>query len=114
MVVPSTVVKPWGWEYIWALATGKYAGKILHVNPQSALSWQYHIQKTETLMLLFGKAFLRLDDSDEVEMLPNCPFHIEPGQRHQITTRNESADIVEVSTTELDDVVRLADQYGRV
>jgi len=39
--------------------------------------------------------------------------HIRPGQRHRMTAV-EDTDIFEVSTPEIDDVVRLEDRYGRV
>ncbi|MEZ4402110.1 MAG: cupin domain-containing protein [Kofleriaceae bacterium] len=112
----STVVpKPWGHELIWA-KTERYVGKILHVKAGEALSLQYHRVKDETIMVLAGKLrFEHYLDGDEVtvtELGPRQPFHIAPGRRHRMVAV-EDTDIVEVSTPELDDVVRLEDRYGR-
>jgi mannose-6-phosphate isomerase-like protein (cupin superfamily) len=111
-----TVDKPWGHELIWA-HTDRYVGKILHVKKGHSLSLQYHEKKDETIMVLAGKmAFEHYGDGEAprtVELGPRQPFHITPGLRHRMTAL-EDCDIVEVSTTELDDVVRLEDKYGRV
>jgi mannose-6-phosphate isomerase-like protein (cupin superfamily) len=111
-----TVDKPWGNELIWA-TTDRYVGKILHVKKGHSLSLQYHVKKDETIMVLSGKmAFEHYFDGQPpaiVELGPRQPFHITPGMRHRMTAL-EDCDIVEVSTTELDDVVRLEDRYGRV
>lgn len=109
------VEKPWGNELIWA-ETERYVGKILHVKKGHALSLQYHVKKDETVMVLSGKmAFTHYFENEEprtVELGPREPFHITPGLRHRMVAV-EDTDIVEVSTTELDDVVRLEDRYGR-
>jgi mannose-6-phosphate isomerase-like protein (cupin superfamily) len=110
-----TVDKPWGHELVWA-ETERYVGKILHVKAGESLSLQYHRVKDETIMVLSGK--LRFEHFDEggapsvVELAPREPFRIKPGLRHRMTAI-EDTDIVEVSTPELDDVVRLEDRYGR-
>ena len=110
-----TVDKPWGNELIWA-HTDRYVGKILHVKKGHSLSLQYHVKKDETIMVLSGRmAFEHYGEGEEprtVELAPRQPFHITPGLRHRMTAL-EDCDIVEVSTTELDDVVRLEDKYGR-
>jgi mannose-6-phosphate isomerase len=110
-----TVDKPWGNELIWA-ETDRYVGKILHVKKGHALSLQYHVKKDETVMVLSGKmAFTHYFENEEprtIELGPRQPFHITPGLRHRMVAV-EDTDIVEVSTTELDDVVRLEDRYGR-
>jgi mannose-6-phosphate isomerase len=109
------VEKPWGNELIWA-ETERYVGKILHVKKGHALSLQYHVKKDETVMVLSGKlAFEHYFENEEprtVELGPRQPFHVRPGMRHRMVAL-EDTDIVEVSTTELDDVVRLEDRYGR-
>jgi mannose-6-phosphate isomerase len=98
-----TVDKPWGHELIWAV-TDRYVGKILH------------IKKDETVMVLKGKmAFEHYGEGEQpkvTELGPLEPFHVTPLLRHRMTAL-EDTDIVEVSTTELDDVVRLEDKYGR-
>jgi mannose-6-phosphate isomerase len=109
------VDKPWGHELIWA-HTERYVGKILHVKRGEALSLQYHRAKDETIMVLAGR--LRFEHFAEgeppriLELAPGQPFHIPPGLRHRMIAL-EDCDIVEVSTPELDDVVRLEDRYGR-
>ncbi len=110
-----TVEKPWGHELIWA-ETDRYVGKILHIKKGHSLSLQYHRQKDETVMVLTGKmAFEHFSDGEPprtVELGPLVPFHVTPLLRHRMIAL-EDTDVVEVSTTELDDVVRLADAYGR-
>jgi quercetin dioxygenase-like cupin family protein len=110
-----TVDKPWGHELIWAV-TDRYVGKILHIKAGQSLSLQYHVKKDETVMVLRGKmAFTHYQEGQPptvTELLPHQPFHVTPGLRHRMTAI-EDTDVVEVSTTELDDVVRLEDLYGR-
>jgi quercetin dioxygenase-like cupin family protein len=110
-----TVVKPWGHELVWA-ETDRYVGKILHVKAGESLSLQYHEVKDETIMVLSGKIeFEHYGEGEEpgkTVLEPRVPFHITPGLRHRMVAIEDS-DIVEVSTPELDDVVRLEDRYGR-
>lgn len=112
----SIIVKPWGHEQLWAL-TEHYAGKILNVKGGEALSLQYHRVKDETIMVLTGR--LRLEffvDSEapqSLELGPGEPFHIQPELRHRMIALVDTA-VLEVSTPQLDDVVRLEDRYGRV
>ena len=108
------VSKPWGHELIWA-HTQRYAGKILHVNAGQSLSYQYHRFKEETMYLVSGE--IRLEhETDGVRqqtiLLPGEAFDIPVGTKHRVVAIKES-DIFEVSSPELDDVVRLEDQYGR-
>jgi mannose-6-phosphate isomerase-like protein (cupin superfamily) len=112
------VVKPWGYELIWG-HTDKYVGKILHINAGQALSLQYHNIKDETIMVQYGRIQLEYFTASEgvknkhiLDMVPGDSFHIKPGLRHRMIACQD-ADIVEVSTPELDDVVRLEDRYGR-
>jgi mannose-6-phosphate isomerase len=109
------VDKPWGNEFIWA-KTAHYVGKILHVRAGEALSLQYHRVKDETIMVLSGRLRLEffVDGSSPSfrELGPLEPFHIEPGLRHRMVAI-EDTDVLEVSTPELDDVVRIEDRYGR-
>lgn len=112
----TKVDKPWGHELIWA-RTERYVGKILFVRAGEALSLQYHRVKDETIMVLSGRlAFTSFADGEEPvtrELALNEPFHITPGLRHRMVAIDDTH-IVEVSTPELDDVVRLEDRYGRV
>jgi len=111
------VEKPWGYELWWA-RTDRYVGKILHVKRGESLSLQYHNVKDETIMLQSGRLLFETRPTGEegelrkVEMQPGDVFHITPGTLHRMTAI-EDCDIVEVSTPELDDVVRLEDRYGR-
>jgi mannose-6-phosphate isomerase-like protein (cupin superfamily) len=109
------VNKPWGHEFIWA-NTDRYVGKILHINRGEALSLQYHEVKDETIMVLTGRIELEHyaegESPTKTVLGPFEPFHVTPRTRHRMTALDDT-DIVEVSTTELDDVVRLEDRYGR-
>ena len=109
------VDKPWGHELIWA-RTDRYVGKILHVRAGEALSLQYHRMKDETIMVLSGRlSFVYFEEGQEPrtrELGPREPFHVTPGLRHRMIAI-EDTDVLEVSTTELEDVVRLEDRYGR-
>jgi mannose-6-phosphate isomerase len=113
--VSEVVDKPWGHELIWA-RTDRYVGKILHIKAGHALSLQFHRVKDETIMLLSGRMQLTSyrdgEPPREQALGPREPVHIVPGLRHRMVAI-EDCDVVEVSTPELDDVVRLEDRYGR-
>lgn len=113
--LPQRVEKPWGYE-IWYALTDSYAGKILHVDKGHRLSLQYHEQKDETSYLLKGKLLLvkgpSVDELTETEIDEGYVWRNEPGQVHTIEAI-EDADVLEVSTPHLQDVVRLVDNYGR-
>lgn len=104
------VEKPWGYELIWA-HTDKYAGKVLHIEAGHALSLQYHVHKDETIIVQSGTLRLSLGEAEH-ELHPGESAHIAPGTVHRMRAV-ETCDVIEVSTPELDDVVRLEDQYGR-
>ena len=110
------VEKPWGHETIWA-HTERYAGKILHVKAGHALSVQYHDRKDETVYLLSGelKYWVKLGDAAELQdmrLRVGDAFRITPGTIHYMEAVTD-CDVLEASTPELDDVVRLTDRYGR-
>ncbi|MCP4897772.1 MAG: cupin domain-containing protein [bacterium] len=109
------VDKPWGHEEIFA-ETEFYVGKILFVKEGEALSLQFHEKKTETLRVLDGQLNLTTGLDPEklecVELQSGDVFHIEPGRVHRMVGASD-CHILEVSTPELDDVVRLDDRYGR-
>ena len=109
------VEKTWGYELVWA-ETERYVGKILHVRAGEALSLQYHRVKDETIMVLAGRLsfefFADGESPSTRELAPGESFHITPGLRHRMVAIDDTQ-IVEVSTPELDDVVRLQDRYGR-
>jgi mannose-6-phosphate isomerase len=111
----TKVDKPWGHELHWAI-TERYVGKVLHVKAGHALSLQYHNIKDETIFLWKGKMLFEIGQADSLEkreMLPGESVHITPLTVHRMTAI-EDCDIFEVSTPELDDVVRLDDRYGRI
>jgi mannose-6-phosphate isomerase len=109
-----TVPKPWGHETIWA-HSNRYVGKILHINAGHALSVQYHNRKDETVHLLSGELIYRVrlgDQLEDVVLTRGQSFRITPGTVHQMEAVTD-CDVLEASTNELDDVVRLEDRYGR-
>ncbi len=109
------VDKPWGHELILA-HTDRYAGKILSVEPGEALSLQYHEAKDETLYLLSGDCELVVEEGEGLvarRLAPGEAYHLPPGTRHRLIAGERGCDLIEVSTPELDDVVRLEDRYGR-
>jgi mannose-6-phosphate isomerase-like protein (cupin superfamily) len=112
----SRVEKPWGYELHWA-KTERYVGKILHINAGHALSLQYHNRKDETIFLQSGKMLFEIGERDGAlarrEMKPGDSVHVTPLTVHRMTAL-EDCDVLEVSTPELDDVVRIEDRYGRV
>ena len=112
----SRIDKPWGYEIRWAI-TDRYLGKIIHVNKGEALSLQYHERKDEWLLLTKGEVDIEIGSTDrdlkKVRMRPGDSVHLPPGTRHRVTAVEDS-DIYEVSTADMDDVVRLEDRYGRV
>jgi mannose-6-phosphate isomerase-like protein (cupin superfamily) len=108
------VPKPWGYELIFA-KTDRYVGKILHIRRGESLSLQYHEVKEETLYVVQGQLKLTIEvngDRREVSLHKGQAFHIAPRTIHRMEAI-EDTDIAEVSTPELDDVVRLEDRYGR-
>ncbi|MGH7576970.1 MAG: cupin domain-containing protein [Longimicrobiales bacterium] len=115
-VTPQRVEKPWGYELIWA-NTDRYVGKVLHVNAGHALSLQYHERKDETIHLLSGRmrfwAGASVDELDEVALEAGESYRVRPGTVHRMEALTD-VDILEASTPDLDDVVRLEDRYGRV
>lgn len=108
------VEKPWGYELHWAI-TDRYVGKLIHINAGHALSLQYHNLKDETVFLQSGKLLYEIDVNgslQKIEMQPGEAIHVSPTTIHRMTAI-EDCDVFEVSTPELNDVVRLEDRYGR-
>jgi mannose-6-phosphate isomerase len=113
--LPVRIDKPWGYEIWWAW-TDQYVGKILHVDAGHKLSVQYHEHKDETSYVLRGRLTLFKGESaealTETEVSEGSQWRNLPGEIHTIEAI-EDADVLEVSTPHLDDVVRLSDSYGR-
>jgi mannose-6-phosphate isomerase len=113
---PRRVEKPWGWELIWAHAEA-YVGKILFVRAGHSLSLQFHREKDEAWYVQSGRAKLELGDSGDAVLnaeviAAGACFRFRPGTVHRVTALEDTT-IIEVSTPQLDDVVRLEDAYGR-
>jgi mannose-6-phosphate isomerase-like protein (cupin superfamily) len=115
-VEPTKADKPWGHELIWAL-TDDYCGKLLFVKAGESMSLQFHREKDESWLIHSGRAELemgrpgqKLPASEVVG--PGTAFRIRPGTVHRVKALEDTT-ILEVSTPQLDDVVRLEDRYGR-
>lgn len=113
---PTRVDKPWGYELIWAL-TDDYCGKLLFVKAGEALSLQFHKVKDESWYVLEGRAELELgapgQSALDTEVIrPGLAYRFRPGTVHRVRAIEDTS-ILEVSTPQLDDVVRLEDLYGR-
>lgn len=112
---PRRVPKPWGEELIWAL-TDRYCGKILTIETGRRLSLQYHERKDEAILVTSGRLRLHLEGYDGTmttrELGPGEGAHVAVGRRHRYEAI-ERVELVEVSTPELDDVVRVEDDFGR-
>jgi mannose-6-phosphate isomerase-like protein (cupin superfamily) len=108
------VQKPWGHETIWA-HTDRYVGKVLHIKAGHALSVQYHNRKDETIHLLAGEMIYRVQENGvltDMRLRAGESYRNEPGVIHQMEAVTD-CDVLEASTPDLDDVVRLSDRYGR-
>jgi len=108
------VQKPWGHETIWA-HTDRYVGKVLHIKAGHTLSVQYHNRKDETIHLLAGEMIYRVQQEGvltDMRLRAGESFRNEPGTIHQMEAVTD-CDVLEASTPDLDDVVRLRDRYGR-
>ena len=110
----TRVEKPWGYEVHWA-KTDRYVGKIIHIDKGHALSLQYHNVKDETIYLLAGRLLFEMQVEGALaarELRPGEAVHVTPKTVHRMTAI-EDCDVLEASTPELTDVVRLEDRYGR-
>ena len=115
-VEPKRVDKPWGYELIWAL-TDKYCGKLLFVRAGEELSLQFHNVKDESWLVHEGRAELELARAGEAVTVreivgPGAAFRFEPGTVHRLRALEDTT-VLEVSTPDIGDVVRLEDRYGR-
>jgi len=110
------VEKPWGFELIWA-HTDRYVGKLIVIEPGKRLSLQYHRLKDESVLVIRGTLRLHLEnDAGEIaihDLGPGEHRRVPVGRKHRFEALGERVEVVEVSTTELDDVVRLSDDFGR-
>jgi mannose-6-phosphate isomerase len=109
------VEKPWGNELIWVL-TDRYCGKVITIETGRRLSLQYHDRKDEAILVLAGRLRLHIEDDAGAmttrDMGPGESAHVPVGRRHRFESV-ERVELVEVSTPELDDVIRVEDDFGR-
>lgn len=109
------IEKPWGRE-IWVAHTERYALKIIEFKNGSRSSLQYHNQKSEHIYLDSGKVKLEYEDDSgnmrDTVFTPGSVMEMKPGKKHRVTALEDSR-FIEVSTPELDDVVRVEDDFGR-
>jgi mannose-6-phosphate isomerase len=114
--VARRVPKPWGYELIWA-QTDRYIGKTMHIERGHQLSYQYHEHKDETICVLRGLLDLLVEtpggDRSVFRLAPGQSYRIAPHVRHRLTAI-ETCDVLEASSPEANDIVRLEDRYGRV
>jgi hypothetical protein len=116
----NLIHKPWGHERIIA-KTDAYVVKEIYVKPNSRLSLQYHEKKTETMFLVDGEGYIEQDISDinsdweyaQVALVKLVPKYIPPLMRHRLFTKDKDCLVVEISSTELEDICRVEDDYGR-
>jgi mannose-6-phosphate isomerase-like protein (cupin superfamily) len=109
------VPKPWGSELIWA-HTEDYVGKVLNIDSGKRLSLQYHQDKVETILVVAGRLLLHFGESADAietkELEVGDHFHVPARLVHRFEALEDTR-LVEVSTPELDDVVRVSDDFGR-
>ncbi len=111
------VEKPWGHELIWA-NSDRIAGKVLSITKGHRLSLQYHEKKEEAIYVMSGNLYLtttnKSGDNIETVLTVGESYHIYPGDIHRFEAREDDVVLVEVSTPELKDVIRVEDDYKRV
>jgi mannose-6-phosphate isomerase len=111
----STEVKPWGWQKIWAYADN-YVGKILHINPGQRCSLKYHDSRDKTIHVLSGVLMIYLNEFQvEHTLSAGMSVRIVPKTIHRFEAppNGEPVVLLESSTPELNDVIRLEDDYDR-
>ena len=110
------VDKPWGHELIWAHAE-RYVGKVILIRAGRRLSLQRHVVKDESILVLRGHLRLHLEGADGLvhvsELAPGEACHVPTGAVHRYEATTEDVELIEVSTPELDDVIRMEDDFGR-
>jgi mannose-6-phosphate isomerase len=109
------VDKPWGHELIWA-HTDRYVGKLLVIERGRRLSLQRHEVKDEAIYVVAGRLRLTLEDDQGIvrteDLGPGDHRHVPAGRVHRYEAIDH-CEVMEVSTPELDDVIRLEDDFGR-
>jgi mannose-6-phosphate isomerase len=109
------IEKPWGYELVYA-STDRYCGKVIFIKGGEELSLQFHREKDETIFVQSGRVEFQIGDPgkavDTEVVGPGRSFHLQPGTVHRLRALEDTV-VLEVSTPDLDDVVRLEDRYGR-
>ena len=110
----TKIDKPWGFEKIWATSnrSNGYVGKIIHINIGHRLSLQKHLKKEESIIVIDGELEIILENG-VIFLNEGESYHILPETIHRFCAVNGSCTLIEVSTKELDDVIRIEDDYGR-
>ncbi len=108
---PKKVLKPWGWEF-WFAHGSAYAGKLIFIKKGHRLSKQYHRFKHETIYSDQGTWVLEIGGRKR-RMAPGQAAVITPGTIHRFTSPIEDVRLIEVSTHQMNDVIRIEDDYGR-
>ena len=115
IVNQKKINKPWGHEIIWSQCE-KFVGKILYIKKEHKLSRQYHVKKEETILVLSGKLLLEIGKDKNIKNIilnEGESYHIIPGSVHRFSADFGNVKLAEVSTPEIDDVVRIEDEYNR-
>ncbi len=115
IVEQKKIDKPWGHELIWSHCN-KFVGKLLYINRGHKLSRQYHVEKEETIFVLTGTLLLEVgmgESLKQINLKKGQSFHVTPSTIHRFCAPYGDVELAEVSTPELDDVVRLEDDYSR-
>src|SRR5689334_2954550 len=111
----QTVKKPWG-EELWLELNERYCYKRIAISAGKRTSLQYHRAKLETNYIVDGQAEVWLGDEQGVVQKRRAGkgdfFTVVPLQKHRIVALTDVV-LVEVSTPEVDDVVRLEDDTHR-
>ena len=124
------IEKPWGYELIWAKSSKEdgYIGKIIFIKAGCKLSMQYHEEKEETIIvtkgILYVQTYGSIKDNRDfhringkvpklLKLNPGETFHVKPFVTHRFIANETNVELIEVSTHELNDVVRISDDYGR-
>jgi len=106
------IPKPWGHEEI-LVKTDNYVMKRMLIRPGHRMSLQYHEKKEETIYVISGCLIVE-DQTHKIKLMPGCTYHVKPGEIHRFGAEvDQDVIILECSTTELEDVVRLEDDYSR-
>ncbi len=103
---------------------GKLSPKILVVNPNSKLSWQYHQRRAEIWKVFRGEVGVSrsFDDNQNplIKLVTGDQIRLKKGERHRLIGLSDFAVIAEIwqhtdsnNPSDENDIVRISDDYGR-